>query len=521
MLAGSGVRLAEVMAVLSIATDLGMGQPMEHAISTAILATRLGELAGLDDRGLHDAYYESLLRYIGCNADTYWLSSIIGDELALRSEIAPIDSADNRRILNLMLRYIRKATAGGSFAGTLQAMAQGLSQLANVKSEFFPGHCEVARRLAARLGFPQSYVETAGQIYARWDGKGVPALKGEEISPAMLVASLAHDGVIFYRMGGIGAATAMARQRSGGAHSPRLAEIFCANATKLFAGLEEEPAWETVLAVEPGERRVLDEHELDNVCEVIADYVDIKSPWFLEHSRMVSSLAAESAVRCGLPAVDVTMVRRAGFLHDIGKVGVSAGIWGKPGGLTEREWELVRMHPYHAERILARSPALAGPAAIAALHHERLDGSGYYRGVNGAMLPPAARVLATANRYCSLTERRPYRPRCRPEEAAESLRMEVKRGAFDPVIVDAVLDVAGHRSGPRRRDAVAGLSEREVEVIRLIARGFTMKQMAAELFISVKTVDRHIQNIYTKIGVSTRAGATLFAMENNLVVDRP
>jgi response regulator RpfG family c-di-GMP phosphodiesterase/DNA-binding CsgD family transcriptional regulator len=515
--ADSGVRLAEVMASLSIATDLGMGQSMEYALTTSIVATRLGEAAGLAESDLRDAYYESLLRYIGCNADTYWLSSIVGDELALRAEIASIDMADTRRIVNLIMRHIRRASAGSGLVSILQAMAHGISQLSGFNQEFFPGHCEVARRLAGRLGFPESFVETAGEIYARWDGKGVPALKGEQIAPAMLVASLAQDAVTFYRLGGIDAAVAMARRRSGGAHSPRLVEIFCRDAKRLLAGLDDEPAWETALALEPGTRLTLSEVELDNACEVMADYGDIKSPWFLDHSRRVAALAAASAERCGLPKSDVRTIRRAALLHDIGKVGISAGIWGKRSPLAEREWELVRLHPYHTERILSRSPALARLGSLAALHHERLDGSGYYRGLAGGMLSPAARVLATANLYCSLTERRSHRNAMKPEAAAEELQRECRSGRLDTAVVSAVLDAAGHRIGPKRKEVVAGLSEREVEVLRLIAAGRTMKQMASELFISVKTVDRHIQNIYTKIGVSTRAGATLFAMEKELL----
>jgi DNA-binding CsgD family transcriptional regulator len=342
-------------------------------------------------------------------------------------------------------------------------------------------------------------------------------VKGEEIAPAMLVTTLAQDAVIFYRLGGVDAAVAMARKRSGGAHSPRLVELFCRNAHTLLAGLDEAPVWDTVLALEPGERRMLSEEELDNACEVIADYADIKSPFFLEHSRRVAMLASASAAQCGLPKGDVVDVRRAGYLHDIGKVGISAGIWGKPGGLSQREWEDVRLHPYHTERILSRSPLLSRLGGLAALHHERLDGSGYYRSLTGAMLSPSARILAAANLYCSLTERRAHRPAYNAEDAATELRNQVRLGRLDGDVVGAVLEAAGHRTAPRRREVVAGLSEREVEVLRLIARGFTMKQMAVELAISIKTVDRHIQNIYTKIGVSTRAGATLFAMENSLV----
>lgn len=511
------LRLAELMAALSIATDLGMGQPMEYAMTTCIVAVRLGEAAGLNEAELRDAYYEALLRYIGCNADTYWMASIVGDELALRADLAKVDTADNLRTLGTVLRYMRQANAGANALQMVQAIARNMAQMSLVDTSFFPGHCEVAQRLATRLDFPESFVQTVGQIYARWDGKGIPALKGEAISPARLVAGLAQDAVTFYYLGGVESATVMARQRRGGAHSPRLVEIFCERAAELLAGLETEPTWQTVLALEPGSQRTLNEAEFDNACEAIADYTDIKSPYFLNHSRHVADLAARAAQQCGLPRRDVQLVRRAGYLHDIGKVGISAGIWSKSEALNQREWEKVRLHPYYTERVLARPSELAGIGALAALHHERLDGSGYFRGVNATMLSPAVRILATANTYCALTEHRAHRPAGSPEQAAEALKHEARAGRFDGDVVNAVLVAAGHAGPSVKKKVVAGLSKREVEVLRLLARGYTMKQAAAELVISYKTVDAHVQNIYAKIKVSTRAAATLFAMENNLL----
>jgi response regulator RpfG family c-di-GMP phosphodiesterase len=511
------IRLAELMAALSMATDLGMGHPMEFAMASCVVAVRLGEAAGLSESALRDTYYEALLRYVGCNADTYWLSSIVGDELALRAEVARTDIGVRENVVELFVRFVRQANPGASPQELDQAIAQGLAQLPLISTSFFPGHCEVARRLATRMGFPASFVQTVGQIYARWDGNGVPSLKGEEIAPARLVVGLAQDAVVFNHLGGTTAATAMARERSGGAHAPRLVEIFCDQAETLLSGLDAEPTWQTVLDLEPGPRTTLDEATFDNACEAIADFADIKSPWFLNHSRQVADLAARAAEQCGLPPADVQRVRRAGFLHDLGKVGISAGLWGKEGPLTEWEWEKVRLHPYYTERVLARPTALAEVGAVAALHHERLDGSGYPRGTPGPLQSPAARVLAAANVYCSSTQIRAHRPALAPEQAAEALGGAVRAGTLDGDAVQAVLAVAGLRRRSARKEMVAGLSEREVEVLRLLARGFTMNQTASELTISYKTVDRHIQNIYAKIGVSTRAGATLFAMENNLL----
>jgi DNA-binding CsgD family transcriptional regulator len=236
----------------------------------------------------------------------------------------------------------------------------------------------------------------------------------------------------------------------------------------------------------------------------------------LQRARM---LAAAAARRGRLPEADVVTLYRAGMLHDLGRVGVSAGIWDKPGPLTDDEWERVRLHPYLTERVLGRSAAFAPLAMLAALHHERLDGSGYHRGLSASMLPPGARILATADAYQAMNEPRPHRPALPPEKAVQELRCEVHAGRLDGEAVNAVLAAAGHRVRRVRRDWPAGLSNREVEVLRLVARGLSNREMARQLVISEGTVHHHVQHIYRKIGVSTRAAATLFAMQHNLLDD--
>lgn len=520
--ADSGVRLAELMAALSIATDLGMGQPLETALCSCVVAMRLGDALNLDGDTLHDVYYQALLRYIGCNAETYVMAAIFGDELAVRRDFAGIDPGRPPEVLGMAMHYLRQANAHEPPYRMAALVARGLLTLPNMMHESFAGHCEVAQRLAERLGFPESLIVCLGQIYERWDGKGLPRkLKGEEVAPAVLLVTLAQDAVVWNRIGGPDAASATVRKRSGRTYHPRMAERFCDQAPTILAGLDQEPTWESVLALEPGRRDCLTDEEFYRACEALADFADIKSPYTVGHSPGVAALAAGAGRRCGLIEADVTALRRAGLLHDIGRVGVSAGIWGKEGALSEREWEQVRLHAYYTDRVLVRPAPLRRLGALASQHHERLDGSGYHRAIAGQAISPAARILAASDAYHAMTEPRPHRTALSPEQAAEELRREIRAGRLDGDAVHAVLDEAGHRAPGRtrrtRRERPAGLSEREVEVLRLLARGLSNRDMAEQLYLSPDTVKHHIGHIYDKIGLSTRAGATLFAMESGLL----
>jgi HD-GYP domain-containing protein (c-di-GMP phosphodiesterase class II) len=506
------------MAALSIATDLGMGQPLEFALTSCVLATRLGESLGLPESELHDVYYFGLLRFIGCNSDTHTIAALLGDELSLRSAFAAVDPGNTSQVLSLTIRFMRQAHAGAPPLDMARTLVRGVLSMPQFMQEQFSGHCEVAQRLAERLGFGTSLIHSLGQLYERWDGKGLPhGLKGKAVSPAVLLVTLAQDAVTYQRLGDLDAAVQMVRTRSGGAYDPRHAEYFCAHATTLMQDLDNEPSWELVLGCEPGERRALIESQLDTAYQALADFADIKSPYTLGHSPAVAKLASAAARIAGLGEAEALALWRAGMLHDLGRVGVSAGIWTKPSPLSEREWEQVRLHPYYTERILARPAAFATVSATAALHCERLDGSGYHRRLPASLLSTSARLLAAADVFQALLEPRPHRPARTPDAAATELARAAQAGGLDLDAVRYVLAAAGQSAKQARPARPAQLTERELDVLRLIARGQSIKQMAQQLTISPKTVDSHIQHIYEKLGVSTRAGATLFAVEHNLL----
>ena len=514
---GPTLRIAEIVAALSLAADLGTGQPMGSSLRACALAVRFGEALALAEEELGDVYHLALLRLAGCTADSHLAAAALGDEIAFSARASALDYGDPAVMMRFALGF---AGAGLAPLPRGRAAAAALRFLMRDFGELAAGHCEVAQAIAGRLGMGKSIQEGLGQVFERWDGKGLPArLRGEAITRPVRIVQLAGDLEAAERVVGADGAAAVARQRAGGAFDPELARRFAAEAPQIFSALDQVATWDAVLALEPRPHPVLSGEALDLGPQVIADFVDLKSPFMAGHSRGVAELAAAAAAAYGLTTAETAVLRRAGYIHDLGRVGVSSGIWGKPGPLTDGEWERVRLHPYHTERVLSRSIPLSRLGAVASLHRERLDGSGYHRGLPGALLPPPARLLAAADAYRAMTELRPHRPALAPEEAAETLRGEVRAGRLDGEAGEAVLGAAGHRGRRSRPERIAGLTERELDVLGLLARGLTKRQVAKRLVVSVATVDHHARHIYSKIGVSTRAGAALFAMRHDLVGD--
>ena len=508
----SGVRQAEIIMALSLATDLGTGRPMDWALCSAALSLRVGEMLGLDDAELRSVYYVALLRYLGCTADVETRVHLFGDDPGIGgSQYAFVDPQHPRQMLGWMVHYV------GSGQNPLQRMS-ALAALPTAMPQHLLAHCEVAQLFTERLGFEPSIQELIWQTYERWDGKGMPRhLQGEALTRATRITQLAQDVETYRRAGRGEEVVSVVRQRAGSAYDPQLAEVFCRNADQLLNDLDEAGSWERVLASEPGQREYLSDEAFDGAAQVIADFVDLLAPDYACHSREVASLARAAASHYGLTVSDTKAVERMGWLHDLGKLGVPLGIWDKTRPLTGSEWERVRLHPYYTERILARGESLAMLGTEASLHHERLDGSGYHRGVAANTLSPRARLLAVANFYHARTERRPFREALTPDAAADALRIEVRAGHLDADAAKAILAAAGHPVTPVRRDTVAGLSEREIDVLGLLARGLANKQMAHQLGVSENTIGTHVAHIYDKLNVSTRAAATVFAMQHHLV----
>lgn len=508
-----GLRLAELVAALSLTSDLGLGQPMEHVMRSCLIALRLGERLGLDEDERAAVYYVALLAWVGCTADSHELSKWFGDDIAFRADTYEVDLAG----LPALVFMLRHAGAGRSNLQRATRSAALMVTGAGAVEASMMAHCQATGIVAERLGLGPEVRSPLQHNFARWDGKGLPAgLGGNDIALSMRLVHLAEIVEVFHRRGGVDSAVEVARKRSGKQFDPAIVEEFCRAAPDLLGGLDPDTNWDQVIEAEPALRPTLAADELDRALEAIADFTDLKSPYLSGHSRGVADLAAEAGRWAGLPDSDVATLRRAGLVHDLGRTGVPNTIWDKPGPLTDAEWERVRLHAYYTERMLSRPPVLASLAAIAALHHERLDGSGYHRGLPGLSLGPSARILAAADAYHAMTEPRPHRPARSVADAADELRTEVRAGRLDGKAVDAVLGAAGHRVG-RRHSHPGGLTAREVEVLIHVARGASNRQIAKALQISQKTVGNHVEHIYTKLGVSSRSSATLSAMQYGLL----
>jgi HD-GYP domain-containing protein (c-di-GMP phosphodiesterase class II) len=510
-----GVCLTELLAALSLGTDLGMGHPMEHVLRQSFLALRLAERLGLPPEEREVVYYSSLLAWVGCHVDAYEQAKWFGDDRAVKHEIRQVDLGRPIESAAFTLRHL------GTGEPLLARARLGVAFLTEGRHDvgvMFDNHWRAADALAERLGLGQPVRDSVAQTFERWDGKGDPAgTRGEELLISTRLVNLADVVAVFHRAGGAAAALAVAEARRGTQFDPALVDLLRAEADGLFAELESVTGWDAVLSVAPDLGVALTEAELDSALAAVADFVDLKSPYTIGHSRNVADLAAHAARAAGLPYDDATALRRAALVHDLGRLGVSNSIWDKRAALTLGERERLRMHPYLTERMLASSPPLAALATLAGQHHERMDGSGYPRGLSGDRLSPAARILAVADTYRTKAEPRPHRPECTPDEIAAHLRDEVRAGRLDGAAVDAVLNAAGHRVR-RRRQWPAGLTAREVEVLRLVARGLSYREIAARLVISRKTASNHVERVYTKIGVTNRAMASLFAVRHGLLL---
>jgi HD-GYP domain-containing protein (c-di-GMP phosphodiesterase class II) len=492
-------RLAELVAALSVVSDLGKGLTDGQGLRAGAVAGALADRLDLPDADREALFWVGLLRFVGCTATASEMAAALGDELAVSAAFAAADARDLRDVLRGALAAV------GPRPDRLLAF---LARAPAVVREHEVASCEVAQVVAGRLGLPGTVAAALGQVFERWDGRGHPGLRGgADLSLATRVWQVAH---VLDLLADRRDAAAQLRRRAGRTLDPAVAGV-AADAADALLGVREEAGLAAVLDAEPQPHRTVGPDDADEVLAVFGLVADLKSPGFRGHSERLSALVASAAGVAGRPDDEVTTLRRAGLVADVGRVAVSSAIWEKERPLSDAEREQVRLHPYFTARALVRVPALADLAELACAHHERCDGSGYHRGLAGTAFSPAAALLAAADAWVTAGEPRPHRPARDDAEKTALLRTHADAGRLPAAAVDAVLAAAGAAPPPAAAPA-GGLTAREVAVLDLVADGLTNVAIGRRLGISPKTVNAHLEHVYAKLGVSTRASAVVAAL---------
>jgi HD-GYP domain-containing protein (c-di-GMP phosphodiesterase class II) len=500
------VRLVNVLAALSLTTDLATGFAFERGLRACLIADGLARALGLGPAEHRAAFLGSLLRGIGCGHASE-NAALFGDDIAFERFLVTFDPADGS-VMGAQLAAFEAAVGAGA-ARRFAEVAPTVGPLAVRAS------CEVAVALGTQLGLPAAVLDAFADVFERWDGHGLPAGRaGEELHPIARILTVADQAAIAHGTGGTAGARAEVARRAGGHLDPAVCQAFLDSADELLAAIDAAPDLvQAVCVAEPAPVLSASLDELEAPCLALATFADLKGAYLLGHSPHVTELAVAAARLAGLERLEA--IRLAALLHDVGRVGVSSAIWDRAGPLGAADRERVRLHPHWTERVLSATPALADLAGLAAAHHERLDGSGYHRAARAGELSREARLLAVADVFAAITEDRPHRPACGPSEAAQVVQAEALASRLDPEMAAAVIDAAGVA---RPRTAWPNdLTDREVEILRLAARGLSNKAIASSLVISPRTVGNHLASVYDKIGRRTRAGAAVFAVEQGLV----
>ncbi len=475
---------AEVCALLAVAQAHAFAQPPDAMLRGTLLGQWIGERAGLSADERATAWWFGVLRYLGCTGHAHEIAVVWGDELELRARSLVGDFSEPNEILREIVRHAGADKPGfARFRTVLSVLAGGRS----FPESGFRAGCEVADELATRLGIPTAAREALAFSFERWGGRGFPnRAKGEQLPLPVRVVHLGQELEVLARIEGPDDATRVIRRRSGRAYDPALVELVAPIVSELCAPLDDLDPWAAVLACAP-ESHALSDAAYEDALLVMADFADLKSPFTGGHSRRIAELVAAAGA-------DAT-TRRAALVHDLGRVAVPNSIWDKPKPLTRSEADRMETHALVTDQLLRRSRALAVLAPTACSDHEHVDGTGYHRRLTVRELGASARLLAAADCYQTMLEPRAHRAALTPDAAAAALRERAAVGTLDPVALESVLTAAGHAPASARASFPSGLTEREVEVLRLIARGLTTKEVAAELLISAKTADRHVQNI--------------------------
>ena len=418
------LRLSEVLSGLSHALDITEGQARGHAERSCVIGMQLAAALDLDDASRSSVFYALLLKDAGCSSNAAKISALFGaDDAVVKSSRRLTDTSSSWQAV---VHALQTVASGGSplakadrFGAVLRAGRAGARSLVELR-------CERGAAVVREIGFGEVTARAILDVDEHWDGGGYPAgLAGDQISLPGRLLCLAQTAEVFWRHGGPAAACEVARRRCGTWFDPVLVDVLLAleHDARFWRSLQT-PA---VAALEPPDRvLVADDQRLDRVAEAFASVVDAKSPYTSRHSLGAAEIAVALGSVLSLDPDARATVRRAALLHDVGKLGVSNRILDKPGPLTEQEWAVMHDHPRWSMEILARVRAFHELARIAAVHHERLDGSGYPAGLTARELDQPSRILAVADVAEALSADRPYRRAFSPDEVLEMMRREAR-----------------------------------------------------------------------------------------------
>lgn len=509
-----GIRLAELCATTSLFTDLGSGQPVEHGLQTCLVAMRLAGEIGCDDDELRDVLYVSLLRFLGCTAASHELADLGGgDERHILGGMATVTMGTAAEEL---LQLARIAAPGVSRWRRARILLSALSDPAQ-SDRLLGAHCEAASRLAGDIGLPSSVCVALEHGYARWDGEGVPdGVGGEAIPRALRISVIARDIELWAREAGDDAAVRTMRARRGRAYDPTIVDTALSIGVGRLRRVEAD-LWQEVLSLEPDPPLAIGGSGIDDALRALGDFADLKHPSLTGHSRRVERIVAAACRVRGFDRAATARTRRAASVHDVGVVAVPVRAFERPADRTVPVVdEQLRVHPIWSQRLLARCTGLESVAVLAARHHERTDGSGYPAGLKGAM-DSAAGLLASAVAFDEAVHTDERGGDVARRAGVDRLVGLAGEGRLDSSDVSAIIEAAGEHAPLVDVERPAGLSEREVQVLRLIATGHTNRQIATRLGITARTVGAHVEHIYDKVGVGSRAAATLFAAQHDLI----
>jgi HD-GYP domain-containing protein (c-di-GMP phosphodiesterase class II)/DNA-binding CsgD family transcriptional regulator len=493
---------------------MAAAERMEHGTNTAFVGTQLGRAVGMGAEDLEAVFYGALLKDVGCGACGAVLAPYFASDA--RSPLLGMNLVDLHSPRSMATWAMSGLRLDPSLPARLARLAAFASQCGSLAHEAMASHCEIAADFTARLGFGRHVQDAVHYQHERYDGRS-PAFhrRGEAIPRPAQILHLALAADLVRGLTGTEAAAAMVRQRAGTYFDPDVAEAYLDLAGGLWPPDDDPIPLPEVLSCDPG--TPVDELPGDQrlaVCEALADFADLKSIRGGTHSRTVADLAGRAAVRLGLSEAEQEHVRRAGLVHDLGKIAVpyrllqkqgdDTGAGGNQAGAAALA-EPVRLHPHYAQRILARVRPLADLAPDVGAHHERTDGSGYPLGPAAQQMPVTARLLAAADAWADRARHR------LPDLTGED--------GLDPACLAALRSSTGHRrQRPRADPARPALSPRELEVLRLLADGASNPDISKTLYISRRTAEHHVEHILAKLDVTGRTAAVAYALTHDLLL---